>query len=173
MSRTRTESITVNAAGLVQGIALVTFPAASAILTAPSGYDLSGSQYGAMFVPQVAGAITASLLGAGVLWPSFSRRVSEKGVFLAGLFADLAAMVLLIVSWTVAHQHAAAYVLLLAATGCLGVGFGLAVPSMNTLAAAFHPAARDRAVLVLNALLGLGTALAPAFVAALPASGSG
>ena len=33
----RAESITVNAAGLVQGIALVTFPAASAIFTARSG----------------------------------------------------------------------------------------------------------------------------------------
>jgi len=31
---------------------------------------------------------------------------------------------------------------------------------------AFHPAAADRSVLVLNALLGLGTALAPVFVAA-------
>ena len=49
----RAESVTVNAAGLVQGIALVTFPAASTIFTARSSYDLSSSQYGAMFVPQV------------------------------------------------------------------------------------------------------------------------
>ncbi len=75
-------------------------------------------------------------------------------------------MVLLIASWPVAHQHAVAYALLLAATACLGAGFGLTVPSLNTLAAAFHPAAVDKSVLVLNALLGLGTALAPAFVAA-------
>jgi len=68
------------------------------------------------------------------------------------------------VSWAVA-RHGAAYPLLLVATACLGTGFGLAVPSLNTLTAAFHPAAKDRAVLVLNALLGLGTALAPAFVA--------
>jgi fucose permease len=39
------------------------------------------------------------------------------------------------------------------------------VPSLNTLTAALHPDAEDRSVLVLNALLGLGTALAPAFVA--------
>ena len=75
-------------------------------------------------------------------------------------------MVLLIVSWLVVHQHAAAFGLLLAATACLGAGFGLSVPSLNTLAAALHPAAVDRSVLVLNSLLGLGTALAPAFVAA-------
>ena len=42
----RTESNTVYAAGLVQGIALVTFPAASTIFTSPSHYDLSSTQYG-------------------------------------------------------------------------------------------------------------------------------
>ncbi len=62
------------------------------------------------------------------------------------------------------HQHAAAFVLLLMATACLGAGFGL-TSSLNTLAAAFRPATADKSVLVLNALLGLGTALAPVFVA--------
>jgi MFS family permease len=161
----RAESITVNAAGLVQGIALVTFPAASGIFTSHSDYNLSSSQYGLMFAPQVVTAIIASLLSAGLLWPGFTARVSEKETYLAGLVADLAAMALLMVSWTVVHQHAAAYVLLLAATACLGAGFGFAVPSLNTLTAALHPGATDRSVLVLNALLGLGTALAPAFVA--------
>jgi MFS family permease len=161
----RTETLTVNVAGLVQGIALVTFPAASTIFTAHSSYDLSRSQYGLMFVPQVITAVAAALLGAGVLWPGLARRVSEKRIYLAGLLADLAAMVLLIASWLVVHQHGLAYGLLLAATACLGAGFGLAVPSLNTLAAAFHPAAVDKSVLVLNALLGLGTALAPVFVA--------
>jgi len=58
-----------------------------------------------------------------------------------------------------------AYPLLLVATACLGVGFGLTVPSINTFTAAFHPDTVDRSVLVLNSLLGLGTALAPVFVA--------
>jgi hypothetical protein len=39
------------------------------------------------------------------------------------------------------------------------------VPALNTFTAEFHPGAVDRSVLVLNALLGLGTALAPVFVA--------
>jgi MFS family permease len=162
----RAEIFTVNAAGLGQGIALVTFPAASAIFTSRDGYDLSSSQYGLMFVPQVVTAVLASLLGAGLLWPGFARRVSEKAVYLSGLIADLAAMVLLIASWGVARDHPGGYLLLLAATACLGAGFGLAVPSLNTLAAALRPpGGADRAVLVFNALLGLGTALAPAFVA--------
>ena len=156
----------VNAAGLVQGIALVTFPAASTIFTSPGSYDLSRGQYGVMFIPQVSTAIVASLLSAGLLWPALTRRASEKTLLLAGLLADLASMALLIASWLVVHQRAAAFALLLGATACLGAGFGLSVPSLNTLAAALHPAAVDRSVLVLNALLGLGTALAPVFVAA-------
>jgi len=162
----RTQSAVVNAAGLVQGIALVTFPAASTIFTSSSSYDLSGSQYGVMFVPQVSTAILASLLSAGLLWPGLTRRASQKALLLAGLLADLASMVLLIASWLVVHQHAAAFALLLGATACLGAGFGLSVPSLNTLTAALHPAAVDKSVLVLNALLGLGTAVAPVFVAA-------
>ena len=39
------------------------------------------------------------------------------------------------------------------------------MPALNTFAAAFHPGAVDRSILVLNALLGLGTVLAPVFVA--------
>ena len=51
---TRAEISAVNGAGLIQGITLVTFPAASTIFTEPSQYGLSNTQYGAMFVPQVA-----------------------------------------------------------------------------------------------------------------------
>jgi len=162
----RAENTTVQVAGLVQGIVLVTFPAASTIFTNSSDYNLSRSEYGAMFAPQVVTAVLASLLGAGLLFPGLARRVREKTVYLTGLATDLAAMLLLILSWLVVRQHGAAYALLLAATACLGCGFGLTVPSINTLTAAFHPKAADRAVLVLNALLGLGTALAPVFVAA-------
>ncbi len=61
---TQAEKLAIYAAGLVQGIVLVTFPAASTIFTAPGSYHLSSSQYGTMFVPQVITAITASLAGA-------------------------------------------------------------------------------------------------------------
>ena len=74
---TRAEVVTINAAGLVQGIALVTFPAASAIFTSRADYGLSSSQYGVMFAPQVITAVVASLLGAGLLWPGFTARVRE------------------------------------------------------------------------------------------------
>lgn len=154
------QSRVVNLAGLVQGIVLVTFPAASTIFTSSRYYGLSSSQYGYMFLPQVVTAIAAALLGA-----ELSRRITMKRVYLLGLTASLTAMVLLIVSVFVRTDQAAAYPLLLVATAFLGTGFGLTVPALNSYASAFHPRAVDSAVLVLNALLGLGTVLAPVFVA--------
>jgi len=55
--------------------------------------------------------------------------------------------------------------MLLVATAFLGAGFGLTVPALNTFTSVFHPDSVDRSVLTVNALLGLGTALAPVLVA--------
>ena len=156
----KTERTVVNAAGLVQGIVLVTFPAASTIFTSKSEYGLSSSQYGAMFLPQVALAIAASLFGARL-----ASRITIKRVYLLGLACSTVAMVLLLVSTLVKSNQAAAYPLLLVATAFLGAGFGLTVPALNTYTSVFNPDSVDRSVLVLNALLGLGTALAPVLVA--------
>ncbi len=62
----RNEVVAVYAAGLVQGVALVTFPAASSILTSPSEYGLTSTAYGALFLPQAIAAISAALAGAGL-----------------------------------------------------------------------------------------------------------
>src|SRR5580765_1007809 len=157
---TATESRVVYGAGVAQGIVLATFPAASTVFTASDEYDLSNTQYGTLFLPQVITAIAAALLGAGL-----AGRYGTKRVYLAGLFAGLVSMVLLLVSTLFVDDQSVAYPLLLVATACLGVGFGLSVPALNTFAAAFHSEDVNRAILVLNALLGLGTVLAPVFVA--------
>jgi fucose permease len=157
---TRAETTVVNAAGAVQGIVLVTFPAASTIFTDPDQYGLSNTQYGLLFVPQVLTAITASLLGATI-----ARRFGTKQVYLAGLVCSLVSMLLLILSQSFESDTSVAFPILLVATAFLGVGFGLTVPALNSLTAAFHPDGVESSVLVLNALLGLGTALAPVFVA--------
>ena len=67
---TKTEANVVYAAGVVQGIALVTFPAASTIFTDPDEYDLSSTQYGTLFLPQVITAITAACWARP--WPAAS-----------------------------------------------------------------------------------------------------
>jgi fucose permease len=154
----RQEIAAVYAAAVVQGIVLVAFPAVSAIFTSPAHYGLSATQYGGLFIPQAIAAIVSSLLGAGL-----TRHIGGKGVLLLGLAADLLSMALLFTSQFVAADHTLTYVVLLAATGCLGIGFGFTVPALNTFTAAFFPEKIDTAILTLNALLGLGTALAPIF----------
>jgi MFS family permease len=154
----RQEIAAVYAAAVIQGIVLVTFPAVSAIFTSSDHYALSTTEYGGMFVPQAIMAILASLLGAGL-----TRHIGGKRVYLLGLSADLLAMMLLFASQFMTGNHALSYGFLLAATGSLGIGFGFAVPALNTFTAAFFPQKVDRAILTLNALLGLGTALAPIF----------
>jgi len=156
----RNAIVAVYSAGVIQGVALVTFPAASAIFSSPAYFHLSSTEYGGMFVPQAIMAIASSLMGGGL-----TRNFGIKRIYLLGLVANLLAMTFLVLSQFVMHNHAFAYGILLIATTCMGIGFGLTVPAINTLAAALFPRNVDRAVLVLNALLGVGTALAPAFVA--------
>ena len=163
----RSEIATIYAAGLVQGAALVTFPAAGTVFTSANGYGLSNTEYGAMFEPQAIMAILSSLLGAGL-----TLRLGAKRIYLIGLAANLAAMAFLVASKFVMAQHTSAFGLLLAATTCMGLGFGFTVPALNTFAAAFFPGKVDEAVLGLNALLGLGTALAPVFIALFLALGA-
>jgi len=157
---TKLESSVIYAAGAVQGIVLVTFPAASTIFTSPQEYDLSSTEYGTLFLPQVVLAIAASLGGA---W--LARRAALKLVYLAGLASSLIAMALLLISTAYTHDQTVAYPLLLVATAFVGLGFGLTVPALNSMTAAFHPDSAGRSVLVLNALLGVGTVLAPLLVA--------
>src|SRR5579859_2081745 len=123
----RSEIIAVYAVGLVQGIALVTFPAAGAIFTSATGYGLSNTEYGAMFAPEAIMAIISSLLGAGL-----TSRLGAKRIYLIGLVANLAAMALLLLSKFFTNEHATAYGMLLGATTCLGLGFGFTVPALNT-----------------------------------------
>ena len=152
----RRESLTVYAAGIVQGTALVAFPATATILTSPNAYALSPTDYGLLFVPQVVGAIGAALAGARL-----TRRVGIGRIFRFGVGADALAMLLFFASRFASSDHALAFAMLLTATAFLGVGFGLTVPALNALAANLAPEDSDRAVLVLNALLGVGTVLAP------------
>jgi len=158
-SASRFEIALLYIAGVVQGLALVTFPAASTIFASPSGFALSSTQYGAMFIPQVVLAILASAFGSRL-----ARRLELRGVLVLGLCGDLLSMAVLAASPLLIGTHAA-FVALCVATGALGLGFGATVMALNTLVEGFFPKTADGAVLLLNALLGVGTALAPLLVA--------
>ena len=79
--------ITVYVVGLFQGLSLVAFPAAASIPQSSTGYDLSKSRYGLLFLPQVIMAIAGSLS-----MPTLARRFRLKRVLIAGLVADTVAM---------------------------------------------------------------------------------
>jgi MFS transporter, FHS family, glucose/mannose:H+ symporter len=163
----RTEIGLVYVAAVVQGLALVTFPAASSIFTSPDGFGFDSTRYGALFLPQVLLAILASAFA-----PRLARRWSLRRVLLAGLAGDVVSMTLLALSRLLLGTPDMAFGVLLLATGALGLGFGATVMALNTYAEAFFPTRADRAVLALNALLGLGTALAPVLVAIVVALGA-
>src|SRR5215467_109121 len=156
----RAEISVVYSAAVVQGLALVTFPAASSIFTSPAGFGFDTTRYGTMFVPQVMLAILASGLA-----PQLARRWHLRRVMLAGFACNIVSMALLALTGLLLGAPDTAFGILLIATGALGLGFGATVMALNTYAEAFFPGRTDGAVLALNALLGLGTASAPVLVA--------
>src|SRR5262249_61123370 len=87
---TRIEIGAVYGAAVVQGLALVTFPAASSVFTSPDGFGFDSTRYGTMFVPQVAFAICAAALG-----PRLARRWSLRRVLLAGVVGGIFSVSLL------------------------------------------------------------------------------
>ncbi|MBS0655891.1 MAG: MFS transporter, partial [Verrucomicrobia bacterium] len=153
-------------AGLLQGISLVAFPAASTIFTSPHQFGFSVAAYGSLFIPQALLSITFAALN-----PKICRSLGSKCTLFLGLFANLLAMALLALSSLYMGEPTTSYTILLIATGCLGIGFGLTVPVLNLLVALLYPKKVDSLVLVLNALLGVGTALAPIFFALFTALG--
>ncbi len=137
MTANRTEIGLVFFAAVVQGLALVTFPAASAIFTDPHGFGFDSTRYGAMFVPQVVFAILASAMA-----PKMARRWSLRKVLLVGFASNFVSMTLLALSALLVGVPDVAFYVLLAATGTLGLGFGSTVMALNTYAETFFPARR-------------------------------
>lgn len=144
----------------MQGVALVAFPATSTIFTSPAGFGFASTQYGSLFLPQFVLAILASAAA-----PRIAAEIGLRQVLLLGLAADVLAMSALAASALLMREQGAALVLLYGATAALGFGFGATVTALNTFVEAYDARRADRAVLTLNALLGLGTALAPLLAA--------
>lgn len=151
-------------AGLLQGCAFVLIPALGGVLRS-TPFDLSAASYGALFLPETAGAI-ASALVAGRL----EQLVGTGGVFRLGVACNVVAALLLAASAACAGS-ASAYPLLLAETALLGFGFGLTLSVINHLAAALFPRAEVAAVTVLNAVIGGATALSPLMLQAFQSVG--
>ncbi|MBA3603928.1 MAG: MFS transporter [Parachlamydiaceae bacterium] len=162
----RKESIAVYSSGLIQGICLVTFPAASTILTSPDAFNFSSTAYGSLFISQTIFALFSTAMN-----PRLCQYFSSKSVFIFGLIANLLSMVLMAFSVMATKRSELAHFILVVATALLGAGFGLTVPTLNAMTALLFPAKIDSMLLLLNALLGVGSALAPIFMALFVAFG--
>ena len=156
MQTPRTNIAIVRTAAVFQGLALVVVPTISTVLTDPKTFGLSALAYGTLFVPQSILAVIVSFGGA-----LLSRRFGARTTLQIGFVANAVAMLLMTTSALFESDRAAAYGILLCATSCLGVGFALVTPTLNVLAEALEPDAADRAVLIVNALLGGSAAVAP------------
>ena len=145
---------TIYGAGLLQGFAFVLIPALGTLLKG-APYHLTATDYGSLFLPMTAGAIVSALT-AGIL----DRRIGASGVFRLGLAANALALCLLVGSAAYAG-HPPAYVMLMAETALLGLGFGFNLSAINHLAALLFPQSETAAVTLLNAVIGGSTALSP------------
>jgi hypothetical protein len=75
---TRAENSVVYAAGAVQGIVLVTFPAASTIFTDPDEYDLSNTQR--VVVPYELRTLAAAVAGGVIAFYQVGYGIAAFGV---------------------------------------------------------------------------------------------
>jgi MFS family permease len=150
------EIAVVRTAAVVQGLALVTVPTLGTVLTDPAHFALSQTAYGSLFVPQSILAVVFSLAGGRL-----TQRFGIKRIVMTGFAANALSMGLLVASARFAGNGPITYGALLCATAALGFGFAILTPALNVLAGAFDPRKIDRAILIVNALLGAAAALAP------------
>lgn len=157
---TRLQVITiVYLSGLVQGIALILYPAAGPLFTNPDFHGLSSGEYGILFTPQIILAILASF-GA----PGLAKRYGMKTVLAIGLAANVLSMLLLVGSHFAIGTGNLPFWLLMAGTAALGAGFGFTITAVNPYAYSFFPGKEASAVTGLHILLGLGTSLSSIIV---------
>lgn len=138
--------------GFLQGLTLVSIPASSVVLK--HAHNLSGPEYGFLFLPQVAFTVLGSVLGG-----AFSKRFGLKSILLAALLCNAFSQAALAESAYLSSEEA--YYMLLLSEMLLGLGFGLAAAPLNSFPQIFFPLRRDTAVVVLHTLLAGGLAAGP------------
>jgi fucose permease len=145
-------------AALLQGFALVSFPATSPMLKQMHG--LTDAQYGAIFLPQVAAAVLGAM-GAGAL----ARRLGLRALLALALAANAGSQILLALS-TGQQPLLPPYVLLLVGTALLGAGFGISGAPLNSYPGLLFPQRRGSALVALHTAIGIGLMAGPLAVSA-------
>lgn len=151
--------IAIYLGGFMTGVALVLFPAAGSIFTSAEHHGFSSGQFGSIFTPQIIMAIISSLLAS-----KLAEKIGMKNVLLLGLFALVLSTSLLTASHWVEGNTTIAFAVVLAATGFLGIGFGLALTALNPFAYHLFAGKETSALTALHFFLGIGTATSPLLI---------
>lgn len=145
--------------GFLTGLVLVLFPASGSILISAEHHGFSTGQFGSIFTPQIILAIAASLLAS-----KLADKIGMKKVMLLGLMALVFSSGLLTLSHWFAFNTAAAYPMVMTATGFLGIGFGFTLTALNPFAYQLFPGKEASALTALHFFLGAGTATSPLLI---------
>lgn len=143
--------IAVYLSGFLAGIALILFPSAGALFQNQDLHALSSSQYGVLFTPQ-----TITAIGAAFLAARFAARFGMKAVLRGGLICLSLAMGLAMLSHLALDRGDLPFFILLAATACVGAGFGLTITALNAYAVDLFPGKENSAVTAAHIMTGLG-----------------
>ncbi len=148
--------------GLLQGLAVVSFPASATVFRTLHG--LGDEAYGSLFLPQTALTIVGSLLGGAL-----ASRIGLRGLLVAASAISGASQLALLAVAFIASAYALPVLLL--ATGLAGLGFGLAAAPLNSLPGTLFPKRRDSALLMLHTAIGAGFSVGPLLVGGLVGAG--
>jgi Fucose permease len=142
----------VYAAALLQGLTLIGVPALSNVLQ--QRFGLTDTDYGAVFLPQVAATVIGALMSGGL-----AGRVGLRPLLFVSLIANAACQVLLATPGLLLPE--VAFTLILAATAALGLAFGLFAAPMNGYPPMLFPRHAPSAILAAHSVVGAGLALGP------------
>lgn len=138
------------------GVNFVVFPALGTAFTDSSIFELSSSQFGNLFIPQVV-CIIISCLGA----PFLVNRFGPKKVLISGLLLMIFSTAILWMLQFLMNERSVLFPVLMVLVAFTGSGFGLSITTLNPLAASLFEEQRSSAILILNFLVGLGTSTSP------------
>lgn len=151
--------IAIYSGGFLTGVALVLFPAAGSIFTSTEHHGFSSGQFGAIFTPQIIMAIIASLSAS-----KLAKKIGMKNVLLFGILGLIISCSMLTASHWAEANTGLAFVIILIATGFLGIGFGLALTALNPFAYQLFSGKETSALTALHFFLGIGTATSPLLI---------
>ena len=156
MTSRTAQATAVFSSSFVQGLVSVAFPASAAVLR---GRGLTDTQYGSIFLPQMALA-AAGALGAGFV---LDRLGAKRGLVLGFVLMALSQAALACVPFA---PPVGVYPLALVGTSLLGLGAGVSAGPLNAYPQVLFPVRGESAVVALHAVVGVGLAVTPVLAGA-------